>query len=102
MRDVAVDAPCRTTTVRLEGNFDASAAARTLRRIDELACDRVVIDFAHVWEMSDIALAFLAGGLARHPHSKDELAGLRSHHDRLLHDLGVASLVGRPRHPDQP
>ena len=100
MRNVAVAASCGTMTIRVEGIFDPPAAAKTLARIADLACDHIVVDLSRAWEISDIALAFLAGGLARLPRSKGEVSGLRPHHECLLQELGAASLVGRPRHSE--
>lgn len=97
MRNVAVESACGTMTIRVEGVFDAPAAAKTLARVADLACDRVVIDLSRASEISDVAVAFLAGGLAHHPRSQGEVSGLRPHQHRLFRELGAESLVGRPR-----
>ncbi len=89
-----------TMNIRLEGTFDPVEAARTLSRVADLACERIVIDFSRVWEVSDVALAFLAGSLTRHPRSRGEVIGLLPRHQRLLQQLGAGVLVGRPRHAD--
>ncbi len=102
MRSAAAEATVGGTTmnIRLEGNFDAVEAARALARITDLACDRIVIDFGRVWEIDDVALAYLAGSLALHPRSRGEVRGLLPHHQRLLQRLGAGFLLGRPRHSE--
>lgn len=94
MKDVAL-AACSSMTVLLEGVLDAGAAAKTLTRVAELACDDVVLDLGRLREISDLALAFLAGGLTRIPRSRVILRGLDQQHARLLQDLGAGSLLGR-------
>jgi hypothetical protein len=97
MKDLAL-AACGSMTVQFEGVLDPSAAAKTLARVAELGCDDVAIDLGRAREISDVALAFLAGGLTRIPRSRVILRGLREHHARLLQELGAGSLLGRTGH----
>ncbi len=89
----ALVAPCGTMTLRIEGALDARAAAQALERIADLACRDVVLDVHRAWEVSDVALAFLAGGVSRLPGSRVVVRGLRPQHARLLEELGAGSLM---------
>jgi hypothetical protein len=89
-------ARCGTMTVRLDGVVDPRAIASTLARVAELSCDDVVVDLGLAREISNVALALLARGLARFPRSHVVIRGLDRDHERVLEHLGAGSLVARP------
>jgi len=97
MKDSASAATCATMTVELGGVLDERAAAKTLARVVELSCDDVVVDLSRVQQVSDVALAFLAGGLTRLASSHVVLRGLGARHVRVLQVLGAGSLVEHER-----
>jgi hypothetical protein len=67
----------------------------TLARIAELACREIVLDLERAREVSDVALALLAGGLARMPQSHVVVLGLDARRERELRDLGAGHLLAR-------
>jgi len=97
MKYPAATATCGTMTVELEGVLDERTAAKTVARVVELSCDDVVVDLSRARQVSEIALAFLAGALALAPRSHVVLRGLGSRQVRLLQVLGAGSLVEHER-----
>ncbi len=74
--------------VRLDGNFDASAAMRLSGWLVEVpSSDPLVLDFSQVRTCEDFPLATVARDLA----ARDRLVvrGLTRHHERMLRYFGV-------------
>ncbi len=74
--------------IRLDGNFDASAASRLSGWLVEVPSTQpVVLDFTHVRTCEDFGLAAVARDLA----ARDGLVvhGLTRHHERMLRYFGV-------------
>jgi hypothetical protein len=74
--------------IRLDGDFDASAARRLVGWLVEVPCTQpLVLDFSQVRTCEDFGLAAVArdlagrGGLVVH--------GLNRHHERMLRYFGV-------------
>ena len=74
--------------IRLDGNFDASAATRLSGCLVEVPSTQpLVLDFTHVRTCEDFGLAAVARALA----ARDGLVvhGLTRHHERMLRYFGV-------------
>ncbi len=74
--------------IRLDGNFDASAASRLSGWLVEVPSTQpLVIDFTQVRTCEDFVLAVVAHDLA----ARDGLVvhGLTRHHERMLRYFGV-------------
>jgi hypothetical protein len=97
MKGLAGAASCGGGGIQLEGELDLRAAARTLARVGELACEVVVLDLARVRRSSDVAFAFLAGGLTRVPRSRVRMHGVAPQQRRLLEEVGAGALLGDRR-----
>jgi anti-anti-sigma regulatory factor len=77
------------TVIRVDGDFDATAASRLAGWLLEVpAGDPVVLDFTHVRVCEDLGLAAVASDLAA--HEKVVVLGLTRHHERVLRYFGVA------------
>ncbi len=85
--------PCGRMTIQFEGVLDPNAARKTLARLVDLPCDDVVLDLSRATGITDVGLAFLAGGLERAGRSHVLLIGLGRHHQRLLEYLGAGALL---------
>ncbi len=85
-----------TTSVRLEGRFDASQA-RSLEQMLSMfkPVRHVVLDFARVREVDDAAVASLARTLRTFPESRVTFHGLSRHVRRVLRYVGVDVEVER-------
>jgi hypothetical protein len=82
----------------ISGPFDPLAASRLRVRLEELPPgSRVVVDFAHASEVSDLGLAVLASTLAARPSPAVVLRGLALRQERLLRYLGIDASPGEPR-----
>lgn len=74
--------------IRLDGNFDASAATRLSGWLVEVPSgDPLVLDFSQVRTCEDCGLAAVARDLAA--RDRLELRGLNRHHERMLRYFGV-------------
>ena len=74
--------------IRLDGNFDASAANRLVGWLGGVPSTQpLVIDFSHVRECEDFGLAAVAPGLAE--RADLVVHGLTRHHERMLRYFGV-------------
>jgi hypothetical protein len=74
--------------IRLDGNFDASAATRLSGWLVEVpSTEPLVLDFTQVRSCEDFGLAAVARDLAE----RDRLVvhGLTRHHERMLRYFGV-------------
>lgn len=79
----------RGTVIRMEGAFDLPAArlvAHTLQRMSP--GEDVVVDFTHVRQFHDFAVALLAKAVAQRDGAV-KLHGLRMHQIRLLRYFGI-------------
>jgi hypothetical protein len=73
--------------VSVEGVFDHAAAAIIRAKLIDTACDVVVLDFGRAREVSDVALAHLAGTLTGLERPHVMLRGLGHHQERMLRYL---------------
>lgn len=71
----------------VEGVFDLAVATIIRAKLIDSGCDTIVIDFHGAREISDVALAHLAGTLARLGCPRVVLRGLTQHQERLLRYL---------------
>ncbi|HVE87275.1 MAG TPA: STAS domain-containing protein [Myxococcales bacterium] len=78
-----------TATFRLTGTFDARAAVRLRKLLEEADAPRLVIDFSRVRQFVDVAVAVLSGGLKSR---SVELRGLGRHQESVFRyfDIPVA------------
>jgi hypothetical protein len=80
--------PRGEVVVRVDGTFDAKAAARLAGWLAEVPADwMLVLDFTGVRECQDIGLAAVASDLA----AREQLVvrGLTRHQERMLRYFGV-------------
>lgn len=83
-----------TITLRLAGRFDAQTAGQLSQSLADSPDKRLVLDFSHVREFMDSAVAVLARGL----FERDvRLKGLVGHQERMFRYFGFPS-VDSPRH----
>ncbi len=79
-----------TVTLRLEGRFDGPAALQLTKLVDELGSREVVIDFSHVKEFLDLAVAVLTRSIAR---KAVKLQGLGQHQERMFRYFGIGPVA---------
>ncbi len=79
-----------TVTLRLEGRFDGPAALQLTQLVEELGTGEVVIDFSHVREFLDLAVAVLTSAVAR---KTVKLRGLGQHQARMFRYFGIGATV---------
>ena len=76
------------TVVRVEGAFDALAAARLQIEIALCRAKDISVDLGDATGFSDSSLAFLAD-ILRHSRRPIRVLGLRRHHEHRLKLLGI-------------
>lgn len=75
-------------TLRLSGDLDGRAARQLGDLLDQAGTAEVVIDFTHVHQFLDLAIAILTRSLsARHVRMK----GLCAHQEQMFRYFGVSS-----------
>lgn len=84
---------CGTVTIRLEGTITPEAAVKAFTRAAELACDQVVVDVSRAHDVSEVALAFLAGGLVALRPSRVSLVGVPPSRQHVLTEVGAGALL---------
>lgn len=73
----------------VEGVFDGAAATIIRAKLIDASSDLVVLDFGRAREISDSALAVLAGTLVALERPRVILRGLGQHHERMLRYLHI-------------
>ena len=86
--------------ISVTGSFDSLAASRVRERLEELPpVARVLLDFTHAGNVSDLALAAMAAEFSAHPRPA-LLRGLTHHQERLLQYLRMEGGLLGPAAPD--
>ncbi|WNG47894.1 STAS domain-containing protein [Archangium minus] len=81
-------------TLRLTGTLDGRTAMLLRSSLDELGSREVVVDFTHLREFRDSAVAVLTHALE---DRKIQLRGLAGHHERMFRYFGLSTGSVTPR-----
>ncbi|PTL85472.1 STAS domain-containing protein [Vitiosangium sp. GDMCC 1.1324] len=75
-------------TLRLMGTLDGRTAMLLRSSLEELGSREVVVDFTHLREFRDSAVAVLTHGLE---DRKVQFRGLAGHHERMFRYFGLST-----------
>ena len=75
-------------TLRLTGTLDGRTALMLRSSLEELGSREVVVDFTHLKEFRDSAVAVLTHGMAER---KVQFRGLAGHHERMFRYFGLST-----------
>ena len=82
-------------TLRLTGTLDGRTAMALRSSLEELGSREVVVDFTHLKEFRDSAVAVLTHGMAER---KVQFRGLAGHHERMFRYFGLSTgTIAPPR-----
>jgi ABC-type transporter Mla MlaB component len=82
-------------TLRLTGTLDGRTAMTLRSSLEELEAKNVVVDFTHLKEFRDSAVAVLTRPLAER---KVQFRGLAGHHERMFRYFGLSTgTIASPR-----
>lgn len=82
-------------TLRLTGTLDGRTATQLRSSLEELGSREVVVDFTHLREFRDSAVAVITHGLE---DRKVQFRGLAGHHERMFRYFGMSlGSVAPPR-----
>ena len=75
-------------TLRLTGTLDGRTAMTLRSSLEELGTREVVVDFTHLKEFRDSAVAVLTHGMTER---KMQFRGLAGHHERMFRYFGMST-----------
>jgi len=75
-------------TLRLTGTLDGRTAKTLRSSLEELGTQDVVVDFTHLKEFRDSAVAVLTHGMTER---KVQFRGLAGHHERMFRYFGLST-----------
>ncbi|HYO73211.1 MAG TPA: STAS domain-containing protein [Archangium sp.] len=81
-------------TLRLTGTLDGRTAMTLRSSLEELEAKNVVVDFTHLKEFRDSAVAVLTRPLSER---KVQFRGLAGHHERMFRYFGLSTGTIAPR-----
>jgi ABC-type transporter Mla MlaB component len=81
-------------TLRLTGTLDGRTAMTLRSSLEELEAKEVVVDFSHLKEFRDSAVAVLTRPLSER---KVQVRGLAGHHERMFRYFGLSTSAIAPQ-----